>query len=111
MVKVEPTAVHLQDGRVIPYGLCVWSTGVAPRSIIKSLDSGVFAKDKGDRLMTDGCLRALSSAGSGTWHPFCLATHGGARLYQDFSTQSVTLLLVLAGARGALAFVEFLSEI
>ena len=66
VTKVDGETVYLQDGRAFKYGMCVWSTGVAPRKVTSLLDAGVFAKDKGGRLRTDPTLRVLSAASSGT---------------------------------------------
>jgi NADH:ubiquinone reductase (non-electrogenic) len=64
VTKLEPSVVHLQDGRKFPYGLCVWSTGVAPRKVTAMLDPCVFSKDKGGRLNADAHLRVLSASQS-----------------------------------------------
>lgn len=41
MRKVEPTSLTLTDGTVIPFGLCIWSTGVGPTAFTLGLP---FAK-------------------------------------------------------------------
>lgn len=35
---VEPEKLILNDGTEVPYGLLVWSTGVGPSPLVKSLD-------------------------------------------------------------------------
>lgn len=57
VTSVDKTTVTLSDGRSYPFGLCVWSTGVAPRKITQLLEPSVFAKDSAGRLLTDGWLR------------------------------------------------------
>lgn len=64
VIRVDPETVHLQDGRTYPFGVCVWSTGVAPRKVTSLLDPSVFSKDKGGRLRTDPQLRVLAGDGS-----------------------------------------------
>eukprot|EP01025_Chloroclados_australasicus_P010990 TRINITY_DN14731_c0_g1_i1.p1 TRINITY_DN14731_c0_g1~~TRINITY_DN14731_c0_g1_i1.p1 ORF type:complete len:536 (-),score=64.97 TRINITY_DN14731_c0_g1_i1:675-2282(-) len=48
--EVRETEIQLKDGRVFPYGLCVWSTGVGPTPFIDALP---FAKCARGRLMVD----------------------------------------------------------
>ncbi|GFR52047.1 hypothetical protein Agub_g14566, partial [Astrephomene gubernaculifera] len=49
--------VVLKDGAVLPYGLCIWSTGVGPTPFILSLP---FAKTNMGRLAVDGFMRVLA---------------------------------------------------
>ncbi len=57
MVKeITPKEAILQDGRVIPFGMCVWSTGVGPTPFTNSL---AFAKTARGRLAVDKYLRIL----------------------------------------------------
>ena len=61
MVKeLRPTEALLSDGRVIPFGLCVWSTGVGPTNFISSLP---FAKTARGRIAVDEFLRVLAPPG------------------------------------------------
>ncbi|HEY8240169.1 MAG TPA: FAD-dependent oxidoreductase, partial [Kiritimatiellia bacterium] len=48
--EVRARDVVLVDGTVIPYGLCVWSTGIGAAPLVQSL---AFPKDKAGRLQTD----------------------------------------------------------
>jgi len=58
MVKqVTEHEVTLTDGTVLPYGLCIWSTGVGPTPFTQSLP---FAKTKVGRLAVDKYLRILA---------------------------------------------------
>ena len=50
--------MKLTNGDVIPYGLCVWSTGVGPTPFISSLP---FVKTSQGRLAVDNCLRVLAN--------------------------------------------------
>lgn len=57
MVKeLTPTEAHLSTGEVLPYGICVWSTGVGPTSFTTSLP---FAKTARGRIAIDGEMRVL----------------------------------------------------
>ena len=58
-------AVHekffeLKDGTSVPYGLLVWSTGLAPNVLIESLD---LPKDRMHRLKTNEYLQVLNQDG------------------------------------------------
>jgi NADH dehydrogenase FAD-containing subunit len=48
--EVTDEAVILKDGEEIPYGLVVWSTGIGPTPLVRSLD---VPKDRLSRLVTD----------------------------------------------------------
>lgn len=48
MKDVQEKKIILNDGTEVPYGLLVWSTGVGPSPIIKSLD---LPKSPGGRLL------------------------------------------------------------
>lgn len=50
--------MKLKSGDVIPYGLCIWSTGVGPTPFVTSLP---FVKTDRGRLVVDECLRVLVS--------------------------------------------------
>ena len=68
MVK-ELTAkeAKLSNGEVIPFGVCVWSTGVGPSTFINNLP---FAKTAKGRLAVDKYLRVLEKgAESNEGHP------------------------------------------
>ncbi|KAL4421702.1 hypothetical protein ABPG77_010646 [Micractinium sp. CCAP 211/92] len=54
--EVRQKEVELQDGSIIPFGLCVWSTGVGPTPFVLSLP---FSKTPRGRLAIDGHLRVL----------------------------------------------------
>jgi NADH:ubiquinone reductase (non-electrogenic) len=55
VVQVEPDAVKLSDRTVLPFGLCVWNTGIAPN--VKW--GAAFATDKWGHVVVDERLRAL----------------------------------------------------
>lgn len=50
VIAVEAEHIVLKDGSRIPYGLLVWSAGIAPTSLVQSLP---FAKDRSSRIITD----------------------------------------------------------
>ncbi|KAH9525427.1 Internal alternative NAD(P)H-ubiquinone oxidoreductase A1, mitochondrial [Bulinus truncatus] len=54
VVEVTADSVKLKDGSVIPCGLVVWSTGLAPREFTKSLK---YSKNKSGQILTDRYLR------------------------------------------------------
>ncbi|MBI1803969.1 MAG: FAD-dependent oxidoreductase [Ignavibacteriae bacterium] len=55
VTTVKETHVHLDDGSVIPYGLLVWSTGMGPVQLVRSLS---FEKEKkSSRILVDEFLR------------------------------------------------------
>ncbi|ONK75952.1 uncharacterized protein A4U43_C03F22290 [Asparagus officinalis] len=55
--EVLPKEILLNDGTRVPYGLLVWSTGVGPSELIKSLD---LPKSPGGRIGVDEWLRVPS---------------------------------------------------
>eukprot|EP00884_Botryococcus_braunii_P021353 jgi/Botrbrau1/7901/Bobra.9_2s0074.1 len=54
--EVREDHVELRGGEVLPYGLCVWSTGVGPTPFTTSLP---FARTSRGRIAVDDCLRVL----------------------------------------------------
>lgn len=50
VVSVSERTITLRNGTVVPYGLLVWSTGVGPASLVRSLP---FPKSKSGRLLID----------------------------------------------------------
>lgn len=54
VVRVEPGAVHLADGSVLPYGLLLWSTGNGPTAFARTVS---LPKDRHERLLTDEYFR------------------------------------------------------
>lgn len=62
MKEVTATEAVLKDGRVIPFGVCVWSTGVGPTPFIDALG---FAKTARGRLAVDRYLRVLQQEEQG----------------------------------------------
>ncbi|KAL6060343.1 Mitochondrial rotenone-insensitive NADH dehydrogenase (NDE2 external NADH dehydrogenase) [Balamuthia mandrillaris] len=53
----------LANGDTIPFGLAVWSTGVAPSPLVRSLASPPFKKHTSGRLMIDEKLRVVGTNG------------------------------------------------
>eukprot|EP01026_Neomeris_dumetosa_P076348 TRINITY_DN81866_c0_g1_i1.p1 TRINITY_DN81866_c0_g1~~TRINITY_DN81866_c0_g1_i1.p1 ORF type:complete len:416 (-),score=64.00 TRINITY_DN81866_c0_g1_i1:217-1464(-) len=51
--EVRETEIELRDGRVFPFGLCVWSTGVGPTPFTNNLP---FAKSNRGRLLVSGTM-------------------------------------------------------
>ncbi|XP_065877625.1 internal alternative NAD(P)H-ubiquinone oxidoreductase A1, mitochondrial-like [Euphorbia lathyris] len=54
---VQPQKLILSDGSEVPYGLLVWSTGVGPSPLVKSMD---LPKSPGGRIGIDEWLRVPS---------------------------------------------------
>jgi len=59
VTNVEQTEVHLKDGTVLSYGLLVWSTGIGPIPLTRSLG---FEKDAG-KIVVDHflCVKGYSN--------------------------------------------------
>ncbi|GMH42376.1 hypothetical protein BSKO_10295 [Bryopsis sp. KO-2023] len=55
--EVGHKTLRLKSGDVIPYGLCVWSTGVGPTPFVMSLP---FAKTDRGRLAVDEFMRVMT---------------------------------------------------
>lgn len=59
VVEVKKDCVKLQDGRILPCGLVVWSTGLAPRPFIENTD---LPKSKQKQLLVDSYLQVKGVA-------------------------------------------------
>ena len=59
VVQVKKDYVRLDDRTRIPYGLLVWTTGIAPTSFVSSLK---LPKDKFSRLIVDDYLRVKETS-------------------------------------------------
>ncbi|GJJ71411.1 NADH:ubiquinone reductase (non-electrogenic) [Entomortierella parvispora] len=60
--KVEDGRLVLKDGKVIPFGCLVWSTGLTENPLTASLEGKVL-KSKSKRILTDEYLRVLDPEG------------------------------------------------
>ena len=58
VTKVDKDTIHLNDGSIIDYGLCVWSTGVETTDFIKKLN---LKKHKNGRIIVDDLLRVYNN--------------------------------------------------
>lgn len=54
VTKIDDKFIHLKDKSSIPYGLVVWTAGIGPSDLIKSLP---LKKDRSSRIMTDDFFR------------------------------------------------------
>jgi NADH:ubiquinone reductase (non-electrogenic) len=54
VAKVAAEAITLKNGEIVPFGLLVWSTGIGPTSLVRSLP---FAKSKTLRIVIDEWFR------------------------------------------------------
>lgn len=61
VTEVHKDHVKLQDGTIMPCGLVVWSTGLAPRPFTASVD---LPKNNNNQLVVDEFLRVKDSDGS-----------------------------------------------
>ena len=52
--KIDARAIYLKNGTTIPCGLVVWTAGVGPSDLVKSL---LFQKDASSRILTDELFR------------------------------------------------------
>ena len=59
VTRVEPDRVVLRDGSELAYGLLVWSTGIGPNTLVRSLP---FEKDKNKRITVDEYFRVKGQA-------------------------------------------------
>ena len=59
--EVKSNELMLNNGDKVGFGLLVWSTGLSPTDLVKSV--AVPAKDSTQKLMTDAYLRVLDSEG------------------------------------------------
>ncbi|KAF9193936.1 hypothetical protein BGZ51_001629 [Haplosporangium sp. Z 767] len=60
--KVEDGRMVLKDGKIIPFGCLVWSTGLTENPMTTSLEGKVM-KSKSKRILTDSYLRVLDTEG------------------------------------------------
>eukprot|EP01100_Stratorugosa_tubuloviscum_P004151 TRINITY_DN202_c0_g2_i2.p1 TRINITY_DN202_c0_g2~~TRINITY_DN202_c0_g2_i2.p1 ORF type:complete len:439 (+),score=183.58 TRINITY_DN202_c0_g2_i2:162-1478(+) len=56
---LRPNELELADGRILNFGLCVWSTGVAPRPFVQSID--LKKTESAGRLIVDEYLKVLNT--------------------------------------------------
>lgn len=54
VTEVREKTIHFHDGTALPYGLCVWSTGIGPNPFVARLP---FERDKGMRIIVDEYFR------------------------------------------------------
>lgn len=93
-----------KHARAVPYGVCVWSTGVAPVPLIKKLISQIPQQAKSRSLLTDGYLRVLGAEG-------VFALGDCSTIQQDLIVKKAEELFIRADVNkdGTLTFDEFLS--
>ena len=59
--SVDKTQVTLKDGSVVPYGLLVWSAGLAPNDLVRAAHS--LPKDRMQRLYTNSQMQVIDGQG------------------------------------------------
>lgn len=69
VMKVEEKHIELDGGEILPYGLCVWAAGTAPRDITKSLIASIpeladSTAGKRGRVAVDKWLRVKGTNGT-----------------------------------------------
>jgi len=64
VTEVRSDSVVLNDGTILPCGLVVWSTGLAPRPFVKTLD---VQKNAQGHILTDANLNVLSDPSQDTF--------------------------------------------
>jgi len=69
--KVEDGKLVLKDGKEIPFGCLVWSTGLTENPLTASLEGKVL-KSKSKRILTDEYLRVLDPEGKVIPHVYAL---------------------------------------
>jgi len=65
VVRITETEIYLQDGAVIPYGMCVWAAGVGPQKLVTDLIESIPAQTtfKKRQLVVDDWLRVIGAEG------------------------------------------------
>ena len=58
--KVEPHAVTLTDGEVLPAGMLIWDTGITPNPLVETFDC---PRGKKGGVMTDSCFQVKDREG------------------------------------------------
>ncbi|XP_066922519.1 uncharacterized protein [Clytia hemisphaerica] len=66
VVGMDPKNIKIQNKKtkeitVLPYGLCVWAAGIAPRDITKTLIKRMPAQNNRNALVTDGYMKLKGS--------------------------------------------------
>ena len=56
--KITKKYIELDDGSIVNYGLCVWSTGIGSTQFIEKLD---FKKTKNGKIVVDDLLRVYNN--------------------------------------------------
>ncbi|HEY6951202.1 MAG TPA: FAD-dependent oxidoreductase [Bacteroidota bacterium] len=60
VIRVGTDVIELKNGTNVPYGLLVWSTGIGPTPVVRSLP---FPKTKTSRILTDEFFRVKAYDG------------------------------------------------
>ncbi|KAK4529179.1 hypothetical protein CCYA_CCYA01G0036 [Cyanidiococcus yangmingshanensis] len=65
VVRITDTDIYLQDGSVLPYGMCVWAAGVGPQKLVTDLIQSIPAQRdfKKRQLVVDDWLRVIGAEG------------------------------------------------
>jgi NADH:ubiquinone reductase (non-electrogenic) len=65
VVRITDTEIFLQDGSVLPYGICVWAAGVGPQKLVTDLIQSIPAQRdfKKRQLVVDDWLRVIGAEG------------------------------------------------
>jgi len=75
--EIRGNEAVLQSGEVLPFGLLVWSAGIRPASLIRSLSSSLVSKSPQGRLLVDPFLRVLKAPSSSSEQQLL----GGGRVF------------------------------
>lgn len=62
VTQVTPDTIETKQEAPVPFGLCVWSTGLAPNPLVQHLEA-VKKEAKTSSLLTDNFCRVLSEGG------------------------------------------------
>ena len=60
--EVQGDTAILSNGRIIPFGLMVWSTGVKQTNLISNIPASVAEKSRNGRLFIDKNMKILSNS-------------------------------------------------
>lgn len=65
-----PGIMVMKDGEKVPFGLCLWATGVSPAPLLKQVSEDMVARDgRTGRITTDSYLRVMKKSEHSAVYP------------------------------------------
>lgn len=89
--EVQEGKLILQDGKEIPFGCLVWSTGLTENPMTASLEGKVL-KSKNRRILTDKYLRVLTPDGTPMPNVYALGTESFSYTSESHSESLIQLI-------------------